>query len=409
MTHKICMLVINAVTNDPRVRREAETFVRAGYQVVVIGIRTEGSSPEEWMDGYQVVRIPLPRLHRRKRVKPPPISPPEWIRKNTSPRIVLAKLRADVLNIGFVIWINLVMARAAAKNHADMYHAHDLNALLAGFLASRWKGKKLVYDFHELFTEQYRAGVKTPLWGKFFGLLERVLAKRADLRVTVCESIAEFAAERYGLAGVITVRNAPPYQAVPIGMGSPGREKIILYHGGYSRDRGLEQFIESARFLRSGRVMLRGFGDLESDLRLLVKERGLEDRISFAPPVPMMELVRTARSADIGVIPYIGYCLNNRFCLPNKLFEYMMAGLAVGGSDLPELRRIILGQNLGVVFNPEDPEDIARALNRLLEDEGRLEEMKRNALAAARTLYNWEAESEKLLKGYQSLTLACAP
>jgi len=133
-----------------------------------------------------------------------------------------------------------------------------------------------------------------------------------------------------------------------------------------------------------------------------VKEKRVEDRVSFASPVPMTDLVRAASEAEIGVIPYIPVCLNNRFCLPNKIFEYMMAGLALAGSDLPELRRIILGYNLGGVFNPEEPQDIARALNELLADDAGLETMRRNALDASKTVFNWDIEGQKLLRLYDS-------
>jgi glycosyltransferase involved in cell wall biosynthesis len=118
----------------------------------------------------------------------------------------------------------------------------------------------------------------------------------------------------------------------------------------------------------------------------------------------MADLVKTASEADIGVIPYIPFCLNNRLCLPNKLFEYMMAGLAVVGSDLPELRHIIRGHQIGGVFSPEKPRDIARAINELLLDTPRLDAMKRNALRAAHELYNWEVEGKVLLMAYESVT-----
>jgi len=224
----------------------------------------------------------------------------------------------------------------------------------------------------------------------------------------VCESLGDWVTQRYGTDGVITVRNVPVYQPPPPGSADRGREPVILYHGGYFRDRGLEQLIESVQYLKRGRIVFRGFGELEDHLRALVRQQSLEDRVSFAPPVPMPELVKTAAEADIGVIPYIPFCLNNRFCLPNKLFEYLMAGLAVVGSDLPELRKVIMGHNVGRVFNPEDPQDIARALNDLLEDEEQLARMKRNALHAVRAVYNWQAESVKLLKAYESLVAVSA-
>ena len=428
---KVCMLVTNPVSNDPRVRREATTLVKAGYQVVVIGVQVKESSPEEWLDGYRVVRVPLPgslrrhviphflvwlksaapRLYTvlrdryrsvnpRKPVEAPLASPPLPERST---------LRSDLLNLIHVLRINLKMAGEAIKQHADVYHAHDLDTLLAGYIAKIRTRKKLVYDFHELYTEQFKDGVKTGAWRFYYSSLERALVKTTDLRLTVCESLGDWVTQRYGTDGVITVRNVPVYQPPPPGPSDHGREPVILYHGGYFRDRGLEQLIESVQYLKRGRIVFRGFGELEDHLRALVQEQGLEDRVSFAPPVPMPELVKTAAEADIGVIPYIPFCLNNRFCLPNKLFEYLMAGLAVVGSDLPELRKVILGHSVGGVFDPEDSQDIARALNDLIEDEKRLARIKRNALHAVRAVYNWQAESVKLLKAYESLVAASAP
>jgi glycosyltransferase involved in cell wall biosynthesis len=118
----------------------------------------------------------------------------------------------------------------------------------------------------------------------------------------------------------------------------------------------------------------------------------------------VVDLVKAASTADIGVIPYIPTCQNLFFCLPNKMFEYMMAGLAIVSTDLPEVRKIVLDHDLGVIFHhPEDPRSIAQAINELLKDETRLKEMKRNALQAAKAFYNWESESLKLLKAYESL------
>jgi len=422
---KVCMLVTNPVSNDPRVRREAATLVKAGYQVVVIGVQGKESGPEEWLDGYRVVRVPPGSLRRSlvyhflmwlKAVAPRQYTVLRDRYRSVNPRKLAeaspassflpehSTLRSDLLNIIHILRLNLKMAREAIKQHADVYHAHDLDTLLAGYIAKRRTRKKLVYDFHELYTEQFKEGVKTGSWRRYYLSLERALVKTTDLRLTVCESLGDWVTQRYGTDGVITVRNVPVYRPLAPGPADSGREPVILYHGGYFRDRGLEQLIESVQYLERGRIVFRGFGELEDHLRALVREQGLGNRVSFAPPVPMPELVKTAAEADIGVIPYIPFCLNNRFCLPNKLFEYLMAGLAVAGSDLPELRKVIMGHNVGLVFNPEDPQDIAKVLNEMLGDATRLGGMKRNASLAARTSYNWEVEAQKLVKGYQSLT-----
>jgi glycosyltransferase involved in cell wall biosynthesis len=199
----------------------------------------------------------------------------------------------------------------------------------------------------------------------------------------------------------MTIMNAPPY-LVASGHRMKGREKIVLYQGLYFPYRGLEQLIESARYLERGRIVLRGYGYWEPHLRSLVQHWSLQERVEFAAPVPMTELVKAAAEADVGVAPFLPVCLNTRFCLPNKLFEYMMAGLAIVGSDLPEMRRIIVGHELGGVFNPEHPREIARVLNDVLADDARLARAQSHALYWAKTRYNWEVESQNLLAVYGS-------
>jgi glycosyltransferase involved in cell wall biosynthesis len=113
--------------------------------------------------------------------------------------------------------------------------------------------------------------------------------------------------------------------------------------------------------------------------------------------------VRRAADADIGINPIPAACLNTRYCLPNKLFEYMMAGLAVIASDLPELRKVVVDHDVGLVFDPVTPETIAGAIRALAQDEARLARCRANARAAARTTYNWEAAQQPLLAAYAAL------
>jgi len=131
---------------------------------------------------------------------------------------------------------------------------------------------------------------------------------------------------------------------------------VVLFQGRYEAFRGLEELVESARLLPGVLLAFRGYGSLERYLVRKVKQAGLEDRVAFFAPVEMSDLVQAAAEADVGVIPYIPTCLNNRLCTPNKLFEYMMAGLAVVASDLPELARFINQEEVGALFDPTSPE-----------------------------------------------------
>jgi glycogen(starch) synthase len=451
MAKTVCMLVLNAVTDDPRVRREAATLAGAGYRVEVIGLQTTTHGREEWIDGYQITRVAWPNIRtiqdvmrdvRNYRVSLQ-VAVLSFFKRNCSP--VYDRLRKafrsvvppcapavisctepsahsldpasqrgspwerftnDHRSLRVVFWLNRAMAEEAEKRQADVYHVHDLDTLLAGYWIKRRTGKLLVYDFHEAYTEQYQPGVKTRLWKGCYSFLERALIKRVDASFTVCESLADWAAKRYGTGRAVTVMNVPRRSPTVLVRNDGGRERVILYHGRFVEDRGIEQLVESARYLRRGHMILRGAGHLEGRLRSLVKTHGLEGRVAIEPPVPMAEVVQHAAEADIGVLPYVPSCFNNYVCLPNKLFEYMMAGLAVAGSDLPEIRRIVSGRDIGVLFNAEDPKDIARALNELLDDEAGLEQKRRNAWEVSHTVFNWEEESRKLLRHYDSFCAA---
>lgn len=157
--------------------------------------------------------------------------------------------------------------------------------------------------------------------------------------------------------------------------------------------RGLEQLVQSCEFLRDDvRVVFRGYGALELELRELGKAH---ENCCFEPPVPMRDMIHAASSADVGVIPYIPVNVNNLLSSPNKLFEYIRAGLPVLASDLPFLRRIILEHDIGYVFNPRDPRSIADAINKATREEN-LMHFRAN-VQRIKHKYCWHEEQKKLL------------
>ncbi|MCO5171744.1 MAG: glycosyltransferase [Planctomycetes bacterium] len=464
---KVCMFVTNRVTNDPRVRREASALARAGHEVVVLGVlEREDDLEVEDLDGVTVRRLRRPSvlghlapprlspralvdaardrgLQRLSAVQPrlygvlrdvyvglryggelPPdvvalararaaeaaaglavaaAPPPAASSAPPRPPTPRERLEQDLEAITSSAALNVRLARAAAAERADVYHAHDLDTLLAGVLAKRRTGARLVYDFHELYPLQHAEGVKTSVWRGYHEALERRLIGAADALVTVNESLARHNARAYGVLAALPLLNVPVLQPAPRPTLRPGAERVVLYHGGYSPHRGLETLLEAARHLRGARLVMRGVGAFEAELRRLAARAGVADRVTFAPPVPMTELVRSAQEADIGVIPYLPVCVNNYYSLPNKLFEYLMAGLAVVASDVPELRRAVLGHEVGAVYDPRDARGLAAAIDGLVADDRRLEATRRAAFDAARARFNWEVEQQKLLDLYARL------
>jgi len=298
--------------------------------------------------------------------------------------------------------------RLVRNEPADIYHAHDLNTLPVAYWAKKRMSGKLVYDSHELFTETSTLSNIERVLAK---VSEKYLIRRADRIITVNESIANELSKRYGIIPPAVIMNCPVInnrlnkaennllrQALRIDKETP----IILYHGGFAPNRGLQNLVISGNYLDKGIIVFMGWGKLEQELKDLVLAAGLGDKVQFAKPVPQRELLNYATSATLGVIPYQFIGLNNYYTTPNKLFEYIAAGLPVVGSNFPELSKVIKKWNLGKTFNPDDPKDITVAIDYVLSDRDRYNEMKRNVLQAAK-VFNWENESKKLLEIYRRL------
>jgi glycosyltransferase involved in cell wall biosynthesis len=158
--------------------------------------------------------------------------------------------------------------------------------------------------------------------------------------------------------------------------------------------------ISAARWLEGGRIILRGVGPYEKTLKELVSKENVHDKVTIVKPVTINELISSASECDIGLNPFINVCKNTEYVLPNKFFEYMMAGLALASADLIEMRKLTEKLNIGILFNPNQPEEIAENLNSLIRDRERLEHYRRNAYEAARTEYHWEMEEHKLFHLY---------
>jgi glycosyltransferase involved in cell wall biosynthesis len=118
----------------------------------------------------------------------------------------------------------------------------------------------------------------------------------------------------------------------------------------------------------------------------------------------MTELVETASSCDIGLNPFVNVCKNTEFALPNKFFEYMMAGLAVMSSDLIEMRQLTQSLDVGRVFPQLTPRAMADTLNELLSNRDAIARYRQNSYFAARERYNWETVETSFLENFHRFT-----
>jgi glycosyltransferase involved in cell wall biosynthesis len=296
---------------------------------------------------------------------------------------------------------------------ADIYHAHDLNTLPVAYWYARRHRAHLVYDSHELYTERNSREPLSPVAKFSWRSMESLLIKRSDAVITVNTSIAKVLAERYNVRVPTVVMNTPPRTVQPSPDGNNllraalpimPEQKLLIYSGAVTFNRGLEKVIESLNHLPDCYLVMMGYGaeKYKEQLMKVVDKNGLNDRFSFYGPVAPDLVTQYAAGADLGVAPIQNVCLSYYLCSPNKLFEYVIAGIPVIASDFPELCSVVNRFKIGVTFDPENPKDIARAADDILRHPERAAEMRRNT-AAAGDAYNWENESTKLLELYRSL------
>ncbi|MEQ9186399.1 MAG: glycosyltransferase [Cryomorphaceae bacterium] len=410
---KVLSIVNNNVVRDARVQKEARSLMEAGYEVVVVGVQDRLHLPlTESLGGIQVVRIPRTGLYAAiwrlfSQDSPAKASANE----SNHPKKTSWKLRIKEWWIPFHrerVFANFYAGAAARIRHEspDILHIHDLNALPVLDLLTEVKAK-VIYDAHELYTE---LATLRPSQRRSYQKIESRLIGKADAVITVNQSIATELSERYGIKEPVVVRNCP--RTVQKNMKSciqlreqlaiPSEEKVILFQGGFTKGRGIETLLEAMVGMEGAQLVLMGWGPLEQELKGLSYRLGLPGKAHFIPPVSQDELIAVSAQADIGVIPYQAIGLNNYYTSPNKLFEYIHAGLAIAGSDYPELKRVLNHYQIGELFDPMKAESMRDVLQGMVQDEQKIAAYKLNTVKAATEL-NWETEAAVLLNTYVEL------
>lgn len=301
------------------------------------------------------------------------------------------------------------LSRAIAAR-ADIYHARDLNNLPLAFKAAKANNARLVYDAHELFPDVDNRWIK--LKRKSWHQLERELMPHADLSITVNELIAEEMARRNNVPPPLVVLNCPDpppsfdptarHKIIHERLGLPEERKIVLYHGLIAEGRGLESLVRCAPYLaNNAAVVFLGYGDYTGTLKNMASV-GHSDRVYFIPAVPQHDLLPYCASADIGVIPMQATGLNYYYTSPNRLFDYIQAATPIVANDLPYLRRLVGGHNLGVVTKIDTPQNYAYAINTILTLPDNGAQFRANLLKIAPN-YTWQAQAKKLIAAYEAL------
>jgi glycosyltransferase involved in cell wall biosynthesis len=274
--------------------------------------------------------------------------------------------------------------------------SNDLDTLLPNYLIGKIFKKKVVYDSHELFLELPEL-INRPLVKNCWRLIEKNIIPKLTHCYTVCDAISKHYRNLYGTEfGVI--KNLPNKRETQNGVCEKSELKktgnyLILYQGSLNIYRGLELMIEAMQFLDNAIFQIVGSGIMRNQLFQKMQKLNLHDKIKFIPRVPPNELQKLTVQADLGVSVEEDKGLNYRYALPNKLFDYLQAGIPILVSNLPEMRKIVDQYKVGEVIIERNPKKLAAQIAQLLEKKDSYKE----AIKKAKNELVWENQEEKLL------------
>jgi glycosyltransferase involved in cell wall biosynthesis len=375
----VLSIVFNELTNDNRVINQAVSLQKNGYSVTLLGIQIDKSLPlNEVVNGVNIIRVPLtyrnPLIYR------------------------IPFLLFYYRNISlFFIFLKI------ALSNFDIIHCHDLNTLQFGVRAKIFKPRKLklIYDAHEYETQ--RNGLHGWQW-TYVKLKERFLIKFCDRVITVSPTIADEYVRLYGIEKPEVILNCPILRTEEIikknlfreYFGIPLSKKIFLYQGYLYPGRGIEVILEAFNQLNlsDGVLVFMGEGTLADKIK---KHEKYGKSVFIHPFVSGEVLLGYTSSADCGIAFIEDISLSDRYCLPNKLFEYIAAGIPVVSSGLPDLKKFINTYEVGTVSDSSDVKGFIQAFNNLPNLDS--SELAENILKT-RALFNWGTQEKILLELY---------
>lgn len=281
-------------------------------------------------------------------------------------------------------------------------NVHSVSLLPLGVLCKYLYKSSLIYDTHELETEKEgELGVRQKLskW------MERFLIGYCDKVFVVGEEIADWYRNAYAISRPIVIMNCPhsisvePSNIFRKHFGISEDTKILLYQGRLTSGRGIELLIQafSAPHRNDIAIIFMGYGPIQQ----FVKEAAAKHKaIYFHDAVDPSNVLSYTAAADIGVSLIQNTCLSYYYSMPNKLFEYAMAGLPVITSNMIEAAGFVIENNIGVVTRDESVEALYAAIDQIMSMD--LDLLSANAIMAGHS-HSWQAQEQKMIPAYKAL------
>jgi len=313
-----------------------------------------------------------------------------------------------LFNRGFLFYkfFNIRLFLYLLFRRFDILVANDLDTLLPNYLIARLRNLRLVYDSHEYFTGVPELRGR-PFVKWIWTMIERSIFPDIEYVITVSDSIADIYNAGYGLKPLV-IRNMSPSSEslIPMTREEMGIETghllLIMQGGGINTDKGGEELIDAVSLTQNVSLIVAGSGDVVPLLKERVIHLGLSERIKFFPKMPWSDLMRLTKSADAGLSLEKDTNINYRYSLPNKLFDYISAGIPVITGNLPEIRKIIESYDCGLIIPGITSDEISKAIIALRDNPELRKRLKQNSANAFIEL-NWKNEQEKVISLYRRI------
>jgi glycosyltransferase involved in cell wall biosynthesis len=369
---QITVTVISDLVTDSRVHKICQTLRHDGFRVLLIGACNKTSIPLKSRD-YQTDRIKM------------------WFGSTAL----------------FYAEFNIRLFFRLLTEKSDIFLGNDLDVMPATALIAWLKRKPLLYDSHEYFLGV--AGMdQKPLRRSIWKFIEARVFSGIKYVYTVSDSIRNLYRKNYHKK-IFVVRNLPlknpPNPDLTLEEADwietidrkiPDNKKLLILQGaGINESRGAEELVRSMLFLDASdfHLLIIGGGDVFGKLRVIIEQNQLSDKITLIPKVPFGVLGHFTRKAHLGLSIDKPSVLNHKYSLPNKLFEYLHAGVPVLASRLVEQERIIAQYDVGAFIDDHNPEHMARKIKEIFGDPETMNRWKQNTRRVREEL-NWEIESK---------------
>lgn len=369
----------SSMTHESRLFRETAVIEQMnGFsEIEIVGVRATGLPNQEQIS-------PTRRIVR--------LGPQKW--------------DGQAKAISYALWMLNAIWYCCFVRRPQFINCHSLTTLPIGVLAKLFAGSTVIYDAHELETETNGLqGFRQALsrW------LERALIRFCDHSIFVSKSIQEWYVNAYRLTDTSVIYNVPAV-ASAIGKGTalrdqldiPAEKKIFLYLGALAPGRGILSILEAFKRMPEFSVVFMGTGSLENQIKDAAKSL---PNVHYVSPVLPADVVETASSADFGISMIEPTSLSYKFAMPNKLFEYLAAGLPVLASPIPEQEALVREHGVGVVTAGLSADDIYVAA----QDIATQGDILRGGISSALAAYSWKNQSMDIQLIYNRFNVRSFP